>query len=241
MGIEEIIVAAVKAYLEREKAKQDAQRSQEIIQAINDTVIENQQVIQDALEDLEINRLTGLYLGQVENFKEYKPRDDHKYILENIAFESNGEIFGPLIQLYGNESDVERIRKIVRLMVLVSHLRGLVMSELKFRHNDDRDADLLVQLKYVRDCCERLRDDQDSQNFTPAFTAWRNCEANPPIDTVCIPTGEDDPWGEPTTCCIDQFNAYKPQRDLLNEDNEQLNNVEEAISHLGGSILLKSI
>ncbi|WP_142317879.1 hypothetical protein [Bacillus cereus] len=238
MGFVEIIIAAVNAYLEREKAKEDEQRSMEIINAINRHVIENRQTIQEALKDFKIDELTGLYLGQVENFKEYEPIDAHKDLLMNIAYDLNEEVFGPLIHLYDEENNVERVRKIVRLMILVVNLRALVLSELKFRHGDNRDDHVLEQLRYVRLCCTWLINNQHSRNYLPLFEAWDHCESNPPIDTVCLPTGETDPWKIPTTCCISQFEPYKVQRDILDEDKKQRDEIDEAIRHLEGTVFL---
>jgi hypothetical protein len=57
MNVYQVIIAAINAYLEREKARQDEQRTMEIIRAINATVLENRQIIEDALRDWEIDRL----------------------------------------------------------------------------------------------------------------------------------------------------------------------------------------
>ena len=57
MNVYQVIIAAINAYLESEKARQDEQRTMEIIRAINATVLENRQIIEDALRDWEIDRL----------------------------------------------------------------------------------------------------------------------------------------------------------------------------------------
>lgn len=238
MGIIEVIVAAVNAYLEREKAKEDEQRSMDIINAINRQVIENRQTIQEALKDFKIDELTGLYLGQVENFKEYEPIDAHKDLLMNIAYDLNEEVFGPLIHLYDDENDVERVRKIVRLMLLVTNLRALVLSQLKFRYGDNRDDHVLEQLRYVRVCCTWLINNQLNRNYKPLFDAWNQCELNPPSGTTCVDSGEYDPWKTPTSCCLSKFEPYKVQRDILGQDYEQRDKLDEAIIHLEGTVFL---
>ncbi|WP_419882819.1 hypothetical protein ACN6MY_03865 [Peribacillus sp. B-H-3] len=60
MNVYQVIIAAINAYLEREKARQDEPRTMEIIRAINATVLGNRQIIEDALRDWEIDRLTGI-------------------------------------------------------------------------------------------------------------------------------------------------------------------------------------
>lgn len=47
-----------------------------------------------------------------------------------------------------------------------------------------------------------------------------------------IPLNESDPWSRPTSCCIAEFNEYKPERDLLKQDKEQAEKVNEAITHV---------
>jgi hypothetical protein len=174
MNVYQVIIAAINAYLEREKARQDEPRTMEIIRAINATVLGNRQIIEDALRDWEIDRLTGLYLGQVQNFNEYEPTDDHKDLLKAIAYDTNQFIFGPLINLFDNEDDVPRVRKKVNLMELVVHLRAIVLSELKNRHEDNRDDHLLDQLKYVRACCTWLKNNQYSRHYLSLSRRFNN-------------------------------------------------------------------
>ncbi|QRF33908.1 hypothetical protein [Bacillus safensis] len=241
MGITELIVAVVNAFLEREKVKQDDQRVQAIINAINGTIIENRHAIEEALKDYEVNRLTGLYFGQIENFKEYDPVNSDKQILDRIAFDTNSQIVGPLINLYNNENDVERVRKIVKLMVLVVSLRALVSSELKYKHNDNRDDHILEQLRYVSTCCLWLKTNQSSRHTFPAMEEWQKCEREPRVGTVCLGFGEKDPLRDPTICCSGKFFIYKKHRDLFHDDVQQLNKVEEAINLMQGTFLLEKI
>lgn len=243
MGIAEIIVAVISAYLEREKARQDEDRAMQIIRDINNSVLNNKENIYDALDDWEISTLTGKYIGLVQNFKEYEPRDDQKINLERLAYDTNAELLGPLISMYDRVSDVIRVRKVVNLMVLTLGLRGLVLSELKMRYGDNRDANLLEQLEAARGCCKGVIDRQDEEYFKPTLSIWRQCETGQPGGGAqCIPTGDSDPmYGHPTTCCIGQYNEYKPQRELLDEDRDRMQQVEEAINHLRGSFQLDSI
>ncbi|MGA4501089.1 hypothetical protein ACPC0Q_27195 [Bacillus bombysepticus] len=245
MEIIEIIAAGVKAYLEREKAKEEQQRSMDIINAINNQILQSRTAIIDAIKDLEINRLTGLYLGQVENFKEYEPKPEHQQLLNNIAYDLNEEIYGPLIQYYHDEDKVERVRQIVRLMSLVVNLRALVLSELKFRYNDNRDEHLLEQLNHVKSCCRWLVQKQNERNTNPSFQAWSNCERTEPAkpDTICFPIpNESDPSGfpspSPSYCCAEEFYAYKVSYKLSQEDDQQEHKVDELINHLQGVLFL---
>ncbi|MCU4771038.1 hypothetical protein [Bacillus toyonensis] len=243
MAIEQIVIAVISAYLEREKVKNDQNRSMRIIRAINDSVLENRRVIANELNDWQIDDLTGAYLGLVQNFKVYESRDDQKDLLKNIAYDANFHIVGPLIQIYDEENDVIRIRKVVRLMVLVSNLRGLVLSELKLRHNENQDALLLEQLEFIRKCCKWLVNNQAKQFYNPALKNWRTCETSQPVGNTCFPTGEPDPmWGRATSCCHDLYkDHFVPERDLLTEDRERMEKIEEAINHLGSNSLVNSI
>lgn len=236
-----VIGAVVNAYLEREKAKQDDKRAQEIINAVNRAIIDNRHAIEEALKDYEVNRLMGLYFGQIENFKEYDPAKSEKKVLDQISSETNAQIIGPLINLYNNENDVERVRQIVKLMVLVVSLRALVSSELKYKHNDNRDDHILEQFKYVSTCCKWTKNNQYNQYTLPAREEWLKCERDPHVGTVCLSIGEKDPWGFPTTCCSELFLIHKKHRDLFAGDDQQLNKVEEAINLLQGTFLLKKI
>ncbi|MCU5275397.1 hypothetical protein OCA15_22655 [Bacillus cereus] len=241
MGIEEIVIAAISAYLEREKAQQDQNRAMRIIQAINDTVSSNARIINKELKDFQLDTLIGFYLGLVENFKEYNSNDDQVELLRHIATESNTRIVGPLIQLYDSSNDVIFIRKVVRLLVLVLHLRALVLSELKLRHNDNREGNLLEQLKYAERCCNWVIRNQFNKYYSPALSNWTTCEVN--ATGVCIPTGDYDPAGgrRPTSCCIETYNLYVPERDKYQEDNSRRDKVAEAIDHLEGAFLHRNI
>ncbi|KXY55858.1 hypothetical protein AT278_16725 [Bacillus cereus] len=239
MEIIEIIAAGVKAYLEREKAKEEQQRSMDIINAINNQILQSRNAIIDAIKDLEINRLTGLYLGQVENFKEYEPKPEHQQLLNNIAYDLNEEIYGPLIQYYHDEDKVEKVRQIVRLMSLVVNLRALVLSELKFKYNDNRDDHLLEQLNHVKSCCAWLTQKQDERNVRPLLQTWLNCERSAHPDKICLPIwDESGDLVSPTTCCAQEFYAYKAPRVLLTEDIEQGHKVDDLINHLQGVLFL---
>ncbi|PER34495.1 hypothetical protein CN495_36130 [Bacillus thuringiensis] len=125
-------------------------------------------------------------------------------------------------------------------MILVVNLRALVLSELKFRHGDNRDDHLLEQLRYVRSCCTWLINNQLNRNYLPLFQAWNHCESNPPSGTTCLEYGESDPWRNPTTCCIPQYEPYKVQRDILDEDKKQRDEIDEAIRHLEGTVFLRN-
>ncbi|MEK5026777.1 MULTISPECIES: hypothetical protein [Paenibacillus] len=235
-----VITAVVNAYLEREKAQQDEERSMRVIREMNEYVTNNGQKILDALFDLKINELIGLYLGQIENFKEYEPTDDMKSTLEKLAYDINLHIVGPLINLFDtHKNNISRVRKIVHLLVLTISLRALVLSELKFRHGDDRDEHLLEQWKYASGCAKWVIDNQLEHHFNPTFRIWNICEENFRTDTTCLPTGETDPWRTPSTCCIPEFKEYKPERDNLQKDKEQGYKIDEAINYLEGFYLLK--
>jgi hypothetical protein len=248
VDISVIITAVINAYLEREKARQEEDRAMSIIREINDHVTVNSKAILDALFNIEVSRLTGFYLGLVENFKEYDLKEDEptdsestkimKELLLKIAYDTNEEIIGPLINLFDSENEVTRLRQIVHLLVLTLSLRALVISELKFRHGDDRDDHLLEQWKYIGRCSTRVINEQISQQSKPKFDKWNNCEIEPHVGQVCLPLNDTDPWGMPTSCCSDEFYAYKPERDLLTQDHEQSKKVDEAITHLEGIILL---
>lgn len=238
MEIIEIIIAGAKAYLEREKAKQDKAQAMRIIDDINSSVLANQQAIRNALQDMELDELTRLYLGKVENFEEYKPSSEFKYLPNDIGSVTN-DIFASLMHFYEQESDVGRVRKIVRLALLVMHLRALVYSELKNTPNDNRDEHLLKQFKKLKNCYLWLIDNQHNHYWLPRWEEWRYCEEHPTTDNLCINIpDEHDRWGDPTYCCQDQYNAYKLERTLLSQDVEQRNKVDESITHLESAQLL---
>lgn len=96
MGFIEVIVAVVKAYMDREKERENEQRTQEIIKQITGVVESNRQVILDALWEATINELNGLYFGANLAFKEYKGGADEKEELKMITHDTNVLILGRL-------------------------------------------------------------------------------------------------------------------------------------------------
>lgn len=233
MGIEEIVIAVGQAYLEREKAKADQAKADEIIRQIISAIIGSRQIIMDALQDFEINHLTGLFLGQVENFKEYDASNaQHKNLLLDIAFNTNGDIIGPLIDLFNNISDLNRLRKIVRLMVLTMNLRGLVYSELKNRYGDNRDDHILEQMKFLKACCHKiyvkqLKIEEDKHR------KWERCQlTNKPIGTIILTPPPINEGDSVISACVNDWDEYQREKSKSIEDAELVNKVNENITHL---------
>ncbi|MBB6716246.1 hypothetical protein [Clostridium gasigenes] len=205
----------------------------EIIRNINSTVISNGQMISAALKDLELNRINGIYLGEVANFKEYDPSTHSHEAINNMASTINTLVIGPLDQLYDGSDDVGYVRRIVILMVLALHHRALICSELKNTYNDNRDDHLLVQLKRLKECCKWVQNNQNNRNVVPTMSVWRDCELTPHPGTVCLPIPhEDEPLDFPTSCCSDHYYAFEAERKLLKKDIKRLETVDESISHL---------
>lgn len=238
MSYYQVIVAVVNAYIEREKVKDDNERALKIIKEITDKVEASKQEIIDALNYRDIIELRGNYLGANLNVNEYENPDQHLYILQDTATFTN-IIQGRLMSMYQEDLDLTLIRQIVELMTLVLNLRGLVLSQLKYRHNDNRDEQLLEQLQYLKDCWERVSSEQYRDHVAPAHRNWLDCEQNPSGGTTCtIIIGEEDEFPQPTSCCSEKFYYYDRVRSIFNQDIIQKDKVNEAITILRGSILI---
>lgn len=233
----EIIITIGKNYLEREKAKEDQARADKNNQLLISTIIENRKIIVDVLYDIEINRLGGLYLGQIENFKEYDSTiNEHKNLLLDIAFNTNGDIIGPLSNLFTNSKDLLRTRKIVKLLYLTMILRGHIFAELKNRFGDDRYDHLLEQMKYLEKCSVRVVDEQSIIVGTK-YDSWSDCQKviRPGIVDFVIP-GEGDLIEMPTLSCSTQWFDLKKERVFLSEDLTLNNNIKDAITYLAKKV-----
>jgi len=227
MGIAEIVSAVVQAYMEREKKKENHEQALEIIRAINHTVAAQASMIKDALLDIQLDELTGRYLGRVEYFKEYTGTNDHKVILETISSDTN-DIIGILRPIYSRESHVPTVRKIVRLEILVLSLRALVMSELKHRHGDNRDIVLLGQLETQKGHCNWVVENQ-LITLNNARDAFKNHKPEP--GPICLPDIVGDiSEGIPTSCNHHLWEIVMAEKNLHKEDTIERDKINDAIN-----------